>query len=175
MDFKPPIEAATQYLEGLSLECQSAFIKFVDNIPTVTEARNWPLRVKLRRLFKSLLFQNKLIPGYTVEVVTIEGVASVHMSRNLVINWVSFTPSSPGGLLLPLWAAFPHFTSVTIFWRMCPGEDYMLQWREWYRGLTDAERFKYQERFPTPADPQRAWEGWYEMLGKAEQAIAHAS
>ena len=66
------------------------------------------------------------------------------------------------GSLLPLWAAYPEFNSVTIGWRMGSGEFYKYRWHQWYRSLSDEERAQYRVRFPAPDDG--AWTGFYEEI-----------
>ncbi|MDB5294670.1 MAG: hypothetical protein JWO31_653 [Phycisphaerales bacterium] len=95
------------------------------------------------------------------------------MSRDRVVVQLRFTPGEPDGLILPLWAVYPHHTSVTIFWRMGSGEHYKHKWHAWYRGLTDAGRSEYQRRFPAPTDPERAWEGWYEAVADRPAGNEH--
>jgi hypothetical protein len=95
------------------------------------------------------------------EVDTGDGTADVIVSRDGVSSF-EYNPTDPKTFLLPLWAVQPHFTSVTIFWRMAPGEEYKYRWHAWYRTLSDAERAAYKERFPAPTDNERAWSGFYE-------------
>lgn len=71
-------------------------------------------------------------------------------------------PLTGRGVMLPLWAAYPDFTSVTIGWRMGHGEVYKYRWHHWYRSLTDDEQAEYKKRFPPP--DYGAWPGFYEEI-----------
>jgi hypothetical protein len=105
------------------------------------------------------------IHSYLVEVDTAEGVATVAMSGDRTVSGLTFEPSDPATWLLPLWACFPQYTSVTMGWRMGEGEDYKYRWHAWYRSLSDEQRARYRAQFPPPTDPERAWgEGWYEEV-----------
>jgi hypothetical protein len=95
------------------------------------------------------------------DVDTGDGTADVVIYQSGVSSF-EYKPTDPKSLLLPLWAVQPHFTSVTVFWRILSGEAYKYRWHAWYRSLTDAERAAYKERFPAPTDEARAWSGFYE-------------
>ena len=75
-----------------------------------------------------------------------------------------YRPSDPNAFMLPLWAAFPQYTSVTMGWRQGEGEDYKYRWHAFYRGLTDEGRRAYQARFPEPTDEERAWKDYYKDI-----------
>jgi hypothetical protein len=80
------------------------------------------------------------------------------------VSYFELKPIDPKRFLLPLWAVFPHYTSVTIGWRMGYGEKYKYRWHAWYRSLSDEDRRKYKQRFPAPTDEERCWEGFYEQI-----------
>lgn len=60
-------------------------------------------------------------------------------------------------LMPPPWLLFPHILYGSIGWRMGYGEDYMMQFREWFNSLDTAKKDKYIELFPGPFE----WIGWY--------------
>lgn len=80
------------------------------------------------------------------------------------VSYFEVKPTDPKHLLIPLWGVFPRYTAVTIGWRMGYGEEYKYRWHAWYRGLSDEDRQKYKQRFPTPTDEERCWEGFYEQI-----------
>jgi hypothetical protein len=78
------------------------------------------------------------------------------------IRIYEFYPKTNADVMLPWWAAYPDFSSVTIGWRMGSGEVYKHRWYAWYRNLSREQRTEYRHRFPTPEFG--AWEGWYEQI-----------
>ena len=103
-----------------------------------------------------------------VEMETYAGIAE------LVINIRSQTCSSfelkpDHAELLPLWAAFPDYSSVTSGWRQGFGEHYMCIWHRWWSTITDAEKRDYRVRFPEPTDAERiatagGWAAFYDEM-----------
>ena len=59
--------------------------------------------------------------------------------------------------MLPLWAAYPTYCSVTIGWRMGCGEDYKYRWHAWYDSLSVDRKAQYKERYPAKDD----WDYFY--------------
>jgi len=57
--------------------------------------------------------------------------------------------------VFPPWIAFPSINQHDLFWKMGMGEDYLVQWAEYYFG-TDITI--YQKEFPEPEE----WRGFYE-------------
>ena len=129
-----------------------------------TYAAQWGLPVQhLRLVKKHRAWWYFRIRWYEFEVDTGDGTADVIASRR-GINSFEYKPTNPKTFLLPLWAVQPYFTSVTIGWRMSPGEEYKYRWHAWYRSLSDVERAAYKARFPAPTDEERAWSGFYEEV-----------
>ena len=58
---------------------------------------------------------------------------------------------------LPLWLAFPEIPRYSIGWRMGVGEDYAMEFGEWWETLSAEAQQAYQQRYPEPA----GWRGWY--------------
>jgi hypothetical protein len=141
---KSAIDVATKYAAEWGLACRSARLE--------QRCRAWWFFG-----FRS----------YVVEIDTGSGVARVAMSGDFRVYEADYRPEDGNAYLLPLWAAFPQYTSMTIGWRWCSGEEYKYKWHAWYRGLSVEERVKYRARFPAPTDEERAWEGWYECVADA--------
>ena len=98
------------------------------------------------------------VRGYSIEVEAGDRPASISIwIHDGNIHRFEFIPGDSGTPLLPLWAAFPSFCSVTIGWRMSFGESYRYHWHEWYGRLGQAERVEYQRRFPVPVDEEGGW------------------
>jgi hypothetical protein len=77
------------------------------------------------------------------------------------VSFMEFYPTDADHRMVPLWAAYPTYSSVTIHWRMGNGEDYRYGWNGWYSRLSHEQRAEYQRRFPAPED-DRGWEGFYD-------------
>jgi hypothetical protein len=74
-----------------------------------------------------------------------------------------FYPTDGKSFMLPLWLAYPDFTSETVGWRMGSGEAYFWRWRGWYDNLSDEEKTDFRKRYPEPED-SRGWAGFYDRL-----------
>jgi hypothetical protein len=72
-----------------------------------------------------------------------------------------FRTNDPRCFWLPPWAAFPLYNSVTIGWRMGDGEQYWLDWTDWFRKLRPDRRAAYRRRFPAPNCD--GWEDFYDL------------
>jgi hypothetical protein len=79
------------------------------------------------------------------------------------VDWFEYHPKERK-FLLPLWVAYPTYTSVTAGWRQGYGEVYSYKWHSYYRSLSDDEKAKYKQTFPPPDDEERCWQGFYESL-----------
>ena len=106
------------------------------------------------------------ISCYTIEVDTGDGHASVVASRYYPggIWRCEYYPTDSNRFWLPLWVAYPTFSSVTIGWRMADGEEYKYKWHAWYRNLRDPARAEYKQHFPPPADESLGWKEFYELV-----------
>ena len=62
--------------------------------------------------------------------------------------------------MMPLWLAYPDIRRGSIGWRMGDSEDYMCEWRAWYKGLSPAGKKSYREMYPEPG----GWKGFYKNL-----------
>lgn len=60
----------------------------------------------------------------------------------------------------PPWHEFPHLRKGSMGWRMGAGEDYILEFREWFRRLNDQMQAEYSQQFPEPEE----WAGFYKNL-----------
>jgi hypothetical protein len=118
-------------------------------------------RVRVLRKYRAWwYFGNR---GYEMAIDADDGTATAWVFDGGVCRF-DYRPTGPKTFLLPLWAAFPTYNSVTMGWRQGEGEDYKYRWHAWYRSLTDAERAAYRDRCPAPIDAGRAWAGWYEEV-----------
>ena len=59
--------------------------------------------------------------------------------------------------LSPLWAKYPGIDKHDMFWRMGKGEDYVVQFSQYYHSLTDREKIIYALTNPAPYD----WADYY--------------
>jgi hypothetical protein len=59
--------------------------------------------------------------------------------------------------LLPPWKKYPEIHRFSIGWRMGYGEDYMIEWIEYYSKLSEEKKETYKRKFPTPI----MWLGFY--------------
>lgn len=60
--------------------------------------------------------------------------------------------------MAPPWLMYPNISRYSIGWRMGYGENYMMDFADWYSGLNIDEQREFQEMFPEP----KGWLGWYE-------------
>jgi hypothetical protein len=95
-------------------------------------------------------------------VVADEGASVVVLERpKWTVVRFEFYPSNQNNHMIPLWAAYPFYSSVTINWRMGSGESYKYSWHAWYRKLSPEKREEYQTQFPPPVDERRSWNDFY--------------
>ena len=121
-----------------------------------------PRAVTTHRTLDSLFLR---VDSYTLSFDTEAGPVQASVSRRTRgVHYFELKPTDPKQFLLPLWGVFPHYTSVTTFWRQGYGEHYKYLWHTWYRGLSDEDRRRYKQRFPAPTDERRCWEGFYEQV-----------
>jgi hypothetical protein len=108
------------------------------------------------------------VHSYELDVDTGDGTARILVSNHFWnvrgIYSFEYYPNDETGDLLPLWLAFPGFTSVAIGWRMGRGEVYKYRWHDWYRRLSEARRTEYKRKYSPPEDDDRAWQGFYEFI-----------
>jgi len=122
--------------------------------------------LSVRKIVKAREWWYFTISAYTIEVDTGDGYASLVACRHYPDGiWrCEYYPTDPSAFWLPLWAAYPTFSSVTIGWRMAECEEYKYKWNAWYHNLSGATRAEYQRKFPPPEDEERAWKGFYEWI-----------
>jgi len=102
---------------------------------------------------------------YTFVIDTGDGKAIVsNHSESGSVTRFEYCPSDPKGLLLPLWAAYPTYTSVSAGWRQAYGEQYRYKWHTFFQELAENVRADYRRKFPVPADEERGWQGFYELM-----------
>ncbi len=107
------------------------------------------------------------VTEYTFAFESDHGTGEVDVACPGTVTRFEFFPTGASHFMVPLWAAYPGYTSVTIGWRMGDGEAYMYRWNEWYRGLSDERRSEYMKRFPTPEDADLGWDGFYGRIARA--------
>lgn len=99
----------------------------------------------------------------TLFVASDDGASVVILKRpKWTVIRFEFFPSNRNHHMIPLWAAYPFFNSVTIGWRMGFGEIYKYAWHNWYRSLSPEEKAAYKKRFPPPQNED--WQNFYEMV-----------
>jgi hypothetical protein len=63
--------------------------------------------------------------------------------------------------MLPPWKALPDIPAGSVGWRMGPGEEYIVEFAQWFaRKHVDAKRW-YADEHPEPL----GWEGFYIRRG----------
>lgn len=101
--------------------------------------------------------------AFLFDLIGEAGWAEVWVAHPGRVPYCELYPVDGRFLMAPLWIQFPEFTSVTIHWRMAPGERYHLHWHWWFRRLTREQRLNYEKQFPAPTD-DRGWSGFYDLL-----------
>gem|GEM_PF-6435954 len=107
-----------------------------------------------------------------VTAVADEGTIEANIWPNLsTLHSCILKPNDEAGLLLPLWIAFPRFSSVTSGWRQGTGEPYKYEWHQWWNTLSQSTKQDYRIRFPEPTDEEReewkgGWEGFYDHIAE---------
>lgn len=103
--------------------------------------------------------------GYSFTVDTGDGRVVVSIDgENGTVNRFEYYPNDPKVFLLPLWAAYPTYTSVTTGWRQSEGEQYKYRWHSFYRGLSNEAQAEYRRKYSPPTDEERCWKGFYELI-----------
>ena len=87
------------------------------------------------------------------------GTALVLASRSNP-DFIDFRPLFASESMIPPWAAYPSYSSVTSGWRQGSGDGYLAHWIKWLRNCHPEERSLYLSRFPAPND-DRLWHDWY--------------
>ncbi|WP_379138316.1 NADAR family protein [Paenibacillus sp. sgz500958] len=67
----------------------------------------------------------------------------------------SSLPEYTGEFYLPQWIAYPDIHPYDIFWRMGMGEGYVMEYGQWFYGLSKEAQEEYNHYFVPP----REWEG----------------
>ena len=114
------------------------------------------------------------VEWYTFKIDTGDGeaVATIY-SRAARVNSFEYYPRDERAFLLPLWAAYPRFTSVTVGWRQGSGERYKYRWHAFYRKLSEHAKAEYRRRFQPPDDEERCWHGFYELTSDKRATNKH--
>lgn len=60
----------------------------------------------------------------------------------------------------PPWTEFPDYIRTSMGWRMGSGEDYMLDFKEWFTAQGAQEQSQYKQSNPEPD----GWEGFYDYI-----------
>jgi len=63
------------------------------------------------------------------------------------------------GLLVPPWIKYPNIHRGSIGWRMGFGEDYWVQFQEWWKAQSSEVRQRIQAKYPDDGD----WSGFWQM------------
>jgi hypothetical protein len=99
-----------------------------------------------------------------------QGVAWATVNTQLGVVWFEFRPTDPDRFWLPPWAAYPLYNSVTTGWRQGNGEQYWIDWHDWYAALPQDRKAAYRERFPEP--DRDGWPGFYELAWRRTRSYA---
>ena len=59
--------------------------------------------------------------------------------------------------MAPLWIKYPHIPRESIGWSIGYGENYKVDFSNWYEKLSENDKLKYQEMFPSP----KTWGNYY--------------
>jgi hypothetical protein len=102
--------------------------------------------------------------AFFFEFVGEAGWADVWVEHSDTVRFCAFYPVDGRFLMVPLWIQFPEYNSMTIHWRMGPGEVYRNHWSWWFRRLTHEERLNYQKQYPAATDEERGWSEFYNWL-----------
>jgi len=103
----------------------------------VKEKIRWDLGIRLRSCCFTIHSEHGIV------------VADVDFPEYSV-SMFEFYPTDGKSYMLPLWLAYPSYSSVTIGWRMGSGEQYRIRWHYWFAGLCEADQANYRHRFPAP-------------------------
>lgn len=94
------------------------------------------------------------------------GEAEVAQPNCTVVRF-EYIPTGSEHWMIPLWAAYPGYDSITGAWRQGDCETYKYRWLEWYLELSDEKRSEYKTRFPPPQDRFLRWHGFYDWISDA--------
>ena len=97
------------------------------------------------------------------------GIASV-MAGQSTPAFVDFRPNFAALAMLPPWAAYSSYDSVTSGWRQGYGDGYLSHWINWLVELESNDRTNYLTRYPAPID-ERLWGDWFESVVKPSLPI----
>jgi len=66
--------------------------------------------------------------------------------------------------LLPPWLKYPQIGLGSMGWRTGYGEDYWIEFDDWYGALSKDQRSTYQAKYPEPAQVEQGlpWTGFYD-------------
>jgi len=93
--------------------------------------------------------------------LTNEGVGRMVLKASgELVFFEHYVTEGSEGTMIPLWLAYPGYSSVTSGWRQGEGENYRRCWSSWYEALSDEQKASYQERFEAP-DDERGWVDFY--------------
>lgn len=70
------------------------------------------------------------------------------------------TGFSKGETPRPPWVEFPDYNRTSMGWRMGAGEDYMLDFRAWFRALDGQRKSEYVSANPEPD----GWFGFFDYI-----------
>jgi hypothetical protein len=102
------------------------------------------------------------VAEYTLRVETGDGEAmAVIRSSTRSVFVFEYAPTDSRKFMLPPWAAYPQYDSVTTGWRQGGGELYMNRWYTFYRSLATDEQTTYKTCY-APPDDGRLWQDFYD-------------
>ena len=110
--------------------------------------------------------------SFTIDTGDGRADASIHVESGTV-NRFEYYPTDPKAFLLPLWAAYPTYHSVTMGWRQSYGEQHKYRWHSFYRGLSEEAKAEYRRKYPPPTDEERCWQGFYELIADVPATGEH--
>lgn len=91
------------------------------------------------------------------------GKGEVWVDPDGTVTSFELDPAGPDHWMVPLWGAYPTYTSVSAGWRQGGGERYYALWFHWFWTLPRPEQQAYQERYPPPE--HFVWPDFWDFVG----------
>ena len=130
--------------------------------------------VQIKKIKKDRDWWYFSVAWYNFEIDTGDGEAfAIIDSQTATVNRFEYYPREKK-FLLPLWAAYPTYNSVTSGWRQGYGEEYKYEWHSFYQSMSEDDRAEYKRKFPPPDDEELCWHGFYELIADTPADDKHS-